>query len=714
VNGVKVIDLSTGVAGQWAAKLFAMSGAEVVRPSGSRRPAALGRYLDAFKQVVDWPGPSLVHGADLVFTTFDAGRRTGYAADLEPSDHYVEVMTSTYGATGPYASFRGGPLAAWAAGGYLFITGEPDREPLLGPEHICEYVNGYVAAIAAEVALRERLRHGKGRRVDIGAMESMVTVHQSTFARYALGDVRRRTGRYYEVYPLVTRPCRDGYVLLCVVTDDEYDRFLIATDRLDLLQDDRFMTRSAANEHRDEFDAELAPFLEERDADEIVDILATHGVVAGKVAEVRDILGNPQLAHRRFWVQGPGPGNPIPAPAVFAKSTRPTRPTRPAGLTGSAWLAPSALARSTPGVRPLEGIVVADFTVFWAGPLATRTLAELGARVIWVERPHSRADADLETADTLAKSQYLTGLEMNRQKESVVIDLSTPEGKRAARQLVAHADVLVENNRPGVMASLGFGPAELCAAHPRLVYVSLSGWGSTGPWAQRRSYGPAIEAASSIEGRTGYEGGEPLRLGHPLPDGIGGLAGACAVLRGLRERDAQGLGGWFDLSQLETYVAASGEDLVDGGPLPRIGNRSRWGVRQGVYPCAGEDQWIAVRLADDADIEAFAGATGIDPNDQAAIAAYTSRRDRFEVTRLLQKAGIEAFPALKPEDLLDDPQLRHRGYLVDVPAGDTTVVLPGSPLYQLADSRGPAPGFGQHTDAVLAALESVATGGRRH
>jgi crotonobetainyl-CoA:carnitine CoA-transferase CaiB-like acyl-CoA transferase len=699
VNGVKVIDLSTSVAGQWAAKLFAMSGAEVVRPSGACRPAALGRYLDAFKHVVDWPGPSLVQGADLVFSTFDAGRRTGYAADLEPSDHYVEVMTSTYGATGPYASLRGGPLAAWAAGGYLAITGEPDREPIIGPEHICEYVNGYVAAIAAEAALRQRRRHGKGRRVDIGAMESMITVHQSTFARYALGDVRRRTGRYYEVYPLVTRPCRDGYVLLCVVTDDEYDRFLIATDRLDLLEDDRFRTRSAANEHRDEFDAELAPFLEKRDADEIVDILAAHGVVAGKVAEVNDILGNPQLTHRRFWVQGPGPGNPIPAPAVYATPTGLTRPTR---------LAPSALARGTPGTGPLDGIVVADFTVFWAGPLATRTLAELGARVIWVERPHSRPTGDLHTADDeLTKSQYLTGLEMNRQKESVVLDLSTPEGKRAARQLVAHADVLVENNRPGVMASLGFGPVELCGAHPRLVYVSLSGWGSTGPWAQRRSYGPAIEAASSIEGRTGYEGGEPLRLGHPLPDGIGGLAGAGAVLRGLRERDERGVGGWFDLSQLETYVAASGEDLVEGGPLPRIGNRSRWGVRQGVYRCAGEDQWIAVRLAEDGDMEAFSGATGVDASDEAAIAAYTANRDRFEVTRVLQDAGIEAFPALKPEDLQDDPQLRHRGYLVDVPAGDATIVLPGSPLYQLADSRGPAPGFGQHTDAVLAALDSV-------
>ena len=155
--------------------------------------------------------------------------------------------------------------------------------------------------------------------------------------------------------------------------------------------------------------------------------------------------------------------------------------------------------------------------------------------------------------------------------------MTTEEGQEVARRLVAAADVVVENNRPGVMDGFGLGPGELCASNPRLVYISLSGYGSTGPWADRRSYGPAIEAASSVEGRTGYQGGEPLRLGHPLPDGVGGLAGAYATLRGLRERETSGLGGWFDISQLETYVAISGEDFVEGRPVPRIGNQSRRG-----------------------------------------------------------------------------------------------------------------------------------------
>jgi crotonobetainyl-CoA:carnitine CoA-transferase CaiB-like acyl-CoA transferase len=693
---MKVVDLSTDVAGQWASKLFAMAGDDVLRPAGSNRPAALAQYLDAFKQLVTSFDPTIVDGADVVFTTFDGGRRMGYGAGIELPGDCIEVMTSTFGATGPYAGFRGGPLAAWAAGGYLAITGEPSREPIIGPEHICEYVTGYVAAIAAEAALRERQRTKVGRRVDIGAMESMLMMHQTTFGQLAEGHCRQRTGRYYEVYPLVTRPCRDGYVLLCIVTDEEYDRFLVAIDKVDLLTDRRFAARESLIEFRDDFDQAIAPFLEAHDAEEIVDILARNGVVAAKVAHVEDLLVNPQLDYRRFWSPGPGPGNPVPTAKVFA--TSPAVPPSKSPLRRA--------ARSAHG-QPLEGIVVIDFTVFWAGPLATRILADLGARVITVERPNSRVDLDPATSGPSVLGRYVFHLDVGRNKESIVVDMSTAEGRTVARRLVALADVVVENNRPGVMDKVGLGAAELCAAHPSLVYVSLSGWGSSGPWAQRRSYGPAIEAASSIEGRTGYPGGEPLRLGHPLPDGTGALAGAYAVLRGLRQRDQRGVGGWFDISQLESYVAVSGEDLVSRQPLPRVGNRSRWCVRQGVYPCQGDDEWIALRFACPADEQAFAGATGLDPDDEAAIAAFTARHAPMELTRVLQAAGIEAFPALKPTDLASDPQLWHRGFLQSVGVGDRTVIIPGSPLYQLADPVGPAPGFGEHTAAVLEELDSA-------
>ncbi|MBW8754334.1 MAG: CoA transferase, partial [Sphingomonadales bacterium] len=261
-----------------------------------------------------------------------------------------------------------------------------------------------------------------------------------------------------------------------------------------------------------------------------------------------------------------------------------------------------------------------------------------------------------------------------------------------------------ENNRPGVMTKLGLGAAELCAAHPGLVYVSLPGYGSSGPWSQRRSYGPAIGAASGIEGRTGYPGDEPLRLGHALPDPVGGLAGALAVLRGLRERESSARGGWFDVSQLEAYVAISGEDFLAPRPVERIGNASRWGFSQGVYPCAGQNQWIAIRLANEADRARFTALTRVPWDDAEAIAAFTRGHDKFALMRLLQHTGIEAFPALSPTDLAADPHLRARGFLLEIMRGGRTTVVPGTAFAGLADPTGRAPVFGEHSAAILAEL----------
>jgi crotonobetainyl-CoA:carnitine CoA-transferase CaiB-like acyl-CoA transferase len=732
---VKVVDLSVDVAGGFAAKLLAQAGLHVVRPrpaaapgeatAGPQRPAAgpdlLRVYLDAGKELVAVPAgappAAIVEAGDLVFVTFDGG------ADVAPlpgsvlgdlPDDCVRVTTSTFGTTGPYSGWRGGPLADWAAGGYLGITGEPGLPPLIGPEHLCGYVAGYTAAIAAEAALRARDRGGEARHVDVSTMESMLSVHQSTFSRLAVGIVRARTGRYTEVYPLVVRPCQDGHVSLGVVTDAEFDRFAIAIGRVDLVTDERFADAAARWAHRDALDRELDAFLAVRDADAVAEILARHGVAAAKVASPREVLGNPQLASRGFWWHPPGfataarmPGAPVPAAVTF-----------PAG-------AASRRVRTASTVRdpglPLAGVSVLDTTAFWAGPLATRWLADLGADVLWVERPGSRAEPGGAEEDPTARVMEVFHLKMNRNKRSLVVDLTTAPGRRAVRQLAEQVDVLVENFRPGVMAGFGLGPAELCVANPRLVYVSLSGFGATGPWARRRSYGPTVEAASSVQGRTGYPGGEPMRLGHTLPDATGGLAGALAVLRGLRARETTGRGGWFDVSQLEAYAVLSGEDVfaasLAGDDPPRLGNRSRHGAVQGVFRCAGDDEWVAIRLADAGDMARLAAAAGLDglarataaiPRDDdaidAAISAYTARRDKRTVAALLQRAGLEAFAVLSPVELLADDHLRERGFFVPAHGGPDPV-LPGSPVTStpaLVDPHGPAPRLGQHTDDVLA------------
>jgi crotonobetainyl-CoA:carnitine CoA-transferase CaiB-like acyl-CoA transferase len=732
---LSVIDLSTDVAGRFAAKLLAMAGLDVVRPAGSRQPPDPGPdlvsiYLDAHKRAValssDEDMAQLVSGADVVFTTFDRGHYQGLVDDelvRSLPARCIHTTTSTFGTTGPYASRRGGPLAAWSAGGYLAITGDPLRAPLAGPEHLCGYIGGYTAAIATEAALHGRRRSGQGQHVDVSVMESMLHVHQGTFSRIAAGFGRPRTGRYTEVYPLVVRPCRDGYVSLGVVTDNEFDRFAIAIDRLDLLTDPRFDEKDARWENRDLLDHELDEFLGTHDAAEIVEILQSQGVAAAKVAEPRDLLANPQLAEGGFWEQIDVEGKPGRMPG------NPVRPASASAGDGHSQGPP----RINPVVRserlPLAGTVVLDLTAWWAGPSATRWLSDLGAYVIWVERPGSRDDSHTQAMESSAMVGRLFHAKMNRNKHSVVLDLTTPAGQEMVHRLVGEADVLIENSRPGVMDALGLGPSRICAANPKLVYVSLSGFGSRGPWARWRSYGPTIEAASSIEGRTGYPGGEPLRLGHALPDAVGGLVGAVAALQGLRERAARGAGGWFDISQLEAYAAVSGEDLLlqslSSQPLVRIGNRSRYGAIQGVFPCSGEDSWVAIRLADQQDVHAFASAAGLpafvdaagsEPRDdeliEKLITSFTTNRTKDDAAQVLQDAGLEALPVLTPAELGSDAHLIQRGFLVQVPGEAPSVLLPGSPLHgsrDLVDPVGPAPRFGEHAQEVANRLAAAPT-----
>ncbi|MEO6717160.1 MAG: CoA transferase [Novosphingobium sp.] len=702
---MKVLDLSCDVAGQFAAKLFAWGGAEVLRCADEQAgDDSLSLYLDARKQRAPASHlPALLETCDLVFTSFDRGHYSGLAAGLIIPDSKVLVTTSSYGTTGPYAAWRGGSLADWAAGGYLYITGDPAREPLSGPENMCAYAAGYTAAAGAEAALIDKMRSGAGRHLDISTMEAMLLLHQSTFARTAAGDLRRRTGRYTEVYPLTVLPCRGGHVSIGVVTDLEFDRLAIAIGKPELPLDPRFADKNVRWENRDALDAVLADYLMKRDADEIVTHMQAHGVAFSKVTSPQDITDNPQLAHRGYWEKASGgglmPGDPLRHFHGFAQTDR-TIP---------------ALGR--PGDLPLSGVKVLDFTIFWAGPSATRTFADLGAEVIWVERPGSRLDthigpgAEATPADVM---QHLYATKMYRGKQSIALDLEQANDRAVAHALAREAHIVVENFRPGVADKLGIGPTELAKINPALVYVSLSGWGADGPWAQWRSYGPSIEAASSIEGRTGYPGGEPLRLGHAFPDATGGLAGALAALRGLRNLLTTGQGGWYDIAQLEVYAAMSGEGILEatrhGRGIERIGNRSRFGALQGVFPCMGEDQWIAIRLENDADRACLAQIVGVAPGvlSEEIIAEYTQPKDKAQLGECLQRQGLQAFPVLDAHELAADPHLAARGYFLQVNAGERSHAMPGTPLVAtppMAIANQPAPRPGEHSAMIRSSLQ---------
>ena len=764
-----VVDVSRGRAGALCSKLLAMGGADVITLSShefagmdgttSTRDAIVNEYFNAFKvgAVVD---PSEVGdralidaalaAADVVVSSFEGGRfNLGIEEQVvrRTNPTVIHATISPFGTTGPYAGWKSSSLVDWAASGYLFVTGDPGREPLSGPEGICEAVCGYTVAMAIEAALAARRHTGRGHFIEASVMESMVCAHQSTFSRHAAGIVMGRTGNEIATcYPLGVKRCRDGYVLLSVVTDQDFDRLTIAMGAPHLVADPRFGDGSSRYRHRDALDAMLEPWLDSMTGEEIADLLQGHGVVASKVATTRDLLTDVQLQFREFFdelslddqFKVQMPGNPVSArecPRVPFRRA-PQGRGDPDGVRRLAGAPRSNGRRTNPAVTsasapPFSGegrsLTVLDATIWWAGPLASRFLADLGARVIRVERPAGRDD-------TYHDSGVYVTHKLHRGKESLAVDGRTAEGRAIVHRLVTQADVVVENFRPGVMAKLGLDYPTLAAINPKLVYVSLNGFGSDGPHAAWGSHGTLIEAASSVESRTGYVGGEPMKLGHPLPDAVGGIAGALAALRGLRVLAETGRGAYFDIAQLESYCAAGGDAMLEtsasGTAAYSLGNGAAMWAPQNVYACRGVDQWVALSVCDDAQWSFLRGlllhVSGLSGDDrdlleEASLGSFEGRRERRfaidavitrwtaaqakeVVAKVLQAKGIAAFPVMTSDDLVRDPQVRASGVLVDVQFGDEVKRLPGVPVRTsepLFDPRGAAPRLGEHTRAIL-------------
>ena len=267
---------------------------------------------------------------------------------------------------------------------------------------------------------------------------------------------------------------------------------------------------------------------------------------------------------------------------------------------------------------PLRGIRILDLTHVWAGPLATRVLADLGATVVKVEGPMSRGPREYRGG--LPIGGWLGGkppaepwnvnavfVKLQRNKQSLAIDLKTDAGRDAFLELVAVADVVMENFSARAMPALGLDYARLAAANPRIIYVSMPGFGNSGPYRDRVAFGPSVEPMSGLTTVMGYGRGEPRNTAMALMDPITGVSATAAVVNALRRRERTGKGAHVEMSLHEGGVAFSGPWLIDvqlpgyAGDIAPLGNRHPDMAPHGVYRCAGDDAWVAIACRDDAD-----------------------------------------------------------------------------------------------------------------
>jgi crotonobetainyl-CoA:carnitine CoA-transferase CaiB-like acyl-CoA transferase len=799
LNGLVVVDATTGIAGQWAGRLLADWGADVtlVEPPGgtpTRRMPPLAAHpeqgdpeqrdpeqcdpeqgnpatgafsflfwnLNAGKHAVTadpaTPGgrsalAALAADADVVLhDRVLPDRPSPLPASLPPSVVTCEI--ADFPADGPYAAWHGTEMIHQALAGVMFITGAPGREPLYGVGHRAYYATGVTAFVTVLAALLERQRSGAGQRTAATVLESAAAMGQNLVTQYSYNATWPR--RVAQPGFLAMLRCADGWVVLYGLRS--WPGACQAFGVPELAADARFASQAARRANwpaavdllrQRAAGLSAAPLVEraQRLKVNIEEVATLGGLAASAQWQARGMTVPavaPDAAPARalgpvFRLQGgecrlgapappPGPALPVPA-ALPAEAGAPAEP----GASAEPGPPPEPGLPAAAGA-PLAGIRVLDFTTAWAGPMATRSLAFLGAHVIKVEPP-TRLDSwrgsprggvpeRFPGREPGARPYNRSGLfnTQGHDKWSLALDLKKPGAREVILALAADTDLVVANFSPGVLDRLGVGYAALSAINPRISVIEMPAFGPGGPAAQHVGMGFTMEAATGMTGLMGYGDGPPVVTGGTYLDPIGGLHGAAAALLALYQRGATGRGSRAEVAQTEAAAHWIGEFFLQQlrtgqEPAPR-GNQVAYAAPHDAYACAGEDEWVAVAVRDDGEWQRLCAVIGRadlaavsrhDPGGhRPAITAWTSRRAKAQAAAALQAAGIPAAPVGTGQDIAGDPALAAAGFLVSLDhpeAGRHT--YPGL-AFRLARTPGavrrPAPCFGQHNRAILGGL----------
>ncbi len=375
---------------------------------------------------------------------------------------------------------------------------------------------------------------------------------------------------------------------------------------------------------------------------------------------------------------------------------------------------------------PLKGLRVFDLTRVLAGPTCVQMLADLGADVVKIERPGAGDDTRGFAPPVMPGTQesaYFVGV--NRNKQSVTLDIGQPEGQEIALKLIAGCDILVENFKVGALAKYGLGYEQLHARFPRLIYCSITGFGQTGPYAPRPGYDSLIQAMGGVMSLTGEPDGLPQKVGVPVADLFAGLYGCIGILAALRHRDLTGQGQQIDIGMLDTHVAwlaNQGMNYLATGENPaRLGNQHPNIAPYQVFPTA--DGHIVLSVANDPTFKRFCEAFDLthmleDPRFVTNAARVGNRQLVTDTltpvmmqhptswwTERLEALKIGYGPINKLSQVFEDPQVVARDMVLEMAHGSgqkvKVIANPVKLSETPADYRIAPPLLGEHTDAVL-------------
>jgi crotonobetainyl-CoA:carnitine CoA-transferase CaiB-like acyl-CoA transferase len=784
LEGLCVVDLSEGVAGGYCTKALADGGAEVIKvepPEGDAlRRWAIGTRLDpgvdgplfeflacTKRSVVADPGDhadrtsvsALLRTADVIVWTH--GSRLAELAEFAPrqlqllAPQAIVVAITPFGLEGPWAQAPSSDLTLQAWAGSVFSRGAPDRPPAQIGGRPAAWLGGLFAAVGALAAWQRTVRTGVGELLDVSILESIVltgqmygATKQSTVPPGAKPPPEREPGRAVMI-PSIEH-ASDDWVGFMVATATMWESFCVMVEHPEWIEDQRLYAYAGRALRRPELEAAIREWVERHTAAEVLEMADLLRVPAAPMGNGERITGFDHFVERNFYLRHPRSGLLQPDVSYTLGGTAGRRYPTASPVLGEHSLAdavrrstrPVAQAKpTTPERLPLEGVRVADFTAFWAGPIVGHFLAMMGADVIHVESVKRPDGIRGHTVVTTEDDQWWEWTPQfhgpNTNKRDITLDMATDDGRRLARRLIAECDVMLENYAPRVMDHWGLGWEDVRELRPDLIFVRMPAFGLSGPWRNRTGYAQNMEQVSGMAWMTGFPDGPP-HVPNGMCDPLAGTHATLGLLLALEHRRKTGEGMLVEVPMVGGAVNVAAEQVLEyqafGHLMQRDGNRGPGAAPQNVYRCADvvgdgkPDDWVAIAVETDEQWRGLCQALGgvdvpkeWDTHDgrraghdaiDAWIGGWCRDLPGDVVVERLWPAGVPVARVLAPAQVQHVPQLKARHFLETV-----THPVAGKQMhygYPVRFGSGPErfhrrppPTLGQHNREVLVDLLGV-------
>lgn len=756
--GLHVVEISGNGAAAMAAKHFADWGASVtiLEPNGGTplreeppfyekdgdRRSATWAWLSRGKTTVRvGPGTKLTieaagqlcESADVVFVESEMALPVLGLTPAQVRPRFEGkttcVLISPFAPDGPYAHYAATDLGINALGGWMDLLGDPDREPLRPGGGITPRLSGLFALVAALIGLRHVRQGGAHQFVDLSAQAAAASMIVAPWlVKSMIGYQHKRRGN---AWPMGVMECADGFIGIPPLTGTHWELLCQLMEIGDVLEHPQGRDIIYRTQHEDELHERVKPWLRERTRDEIIEQAQSWHLPGAPVQTIAERLDCPQLAARKFWNTAEIDGRPVKVPRVtysvegLAPVERsPLREAEKVEIASSSSAAPSDASRSL----PFEGLRVLDLSMLWSGPYAMMLLGALGADVLKVESIQ-RPDPYRYTWAPIGQDHWFERAPLwndtNCNKRNITLDLTSEAGKELFERLVGEADIVISNFANRVMPNLGLTNERLLSINPRLIAVSMPGYGVGGPWESYVGYAIAFEQLV-CGSMTGYADGVPSYCGG-FCDPLVGLHVVTSIELALRQREETGKGVEVEVPQCETLDSLFAPEQIavqHGAPVPsRRGNKHEWMAPHDAYRVAGTDQWITIAVASDDEFAALSTALGraelesdqrfatiaARKDNEAAldevITAAVKDEDANALERKLQAVGVMACRVVEPYLLPEDEGLQHIGFFQSL-----TRELTGTHMFKTwpfrfssidASHKRQPPLLGEHTHEIL-------------